>query len=200
MKPEIEVKFLNVNHDEVRAKLKALGAKLEHPMRLMRRAMFDYPDNRLQKERPHRRLRVRDEGDKITITLKKSGDGDSSYAGEVETIVESFENMTEILKNVGLYIYSFQESKRETWMLEGTEVVLDEWPWIRPYIEIEGSTEESIKSVAKKLDFDWIDAVFGSVDAVYRAEYSKMTVDDSVGDLKEVKFDMPIPQYFKERL
>jgi hypothetical protein len=44
MQQEIEAKFLNVDHDEVRAKLLAKHAVCVHPMRLMRRELFDYSD------------------------------------------------------------------------------------------------------------------------------------------------------------
>lgn len=37
MQQEIEAKFLHQNHDEIRQKLKALGAKCTEPMRTMRR-------------------------------------------------------------------------------------------------------------------------------------------------------------------
>ncbi len=113
MKPEIEAKFLNVDHNEIRSKLKKLGAKLEQPMRLMRRMLFDYPDNRFQRDNNARRLRVRDEGDKVMVNFKHSKGG--NYVHEVETEVGSFEDMTNLLTSIGLVSYSDQESKREAW-------------------------------------------------------------------------------------
>ena len=64
MKTEIEAKFLNISPDKLREKLRALGAKLLHAERAMRRKVFDFPNNRLGKEGAW--VRVRDEGDKIT--------------------------------------------------------------------------------------------------------------------------------------
>lgn len=43
MNTEIEAKFLDVDHDAVRAKLTALGATCEQPMRLMRRLTLEIP-------------------------------------------------------------------------------------------------------------------------------------------------------------
>jgi hypothetical protein len=40
MNTEIEVKFLNVNFDDLRVKLHELGAMCTQPMRDMRRAIF----------------------------------------------------------------------------------------------------------------------------------------------------------------
>ena len=79
MATEIEAKFLDIDHDEIRAKLAAAGAQLEVPMRLMRRQLFDYPDGRLQHAN-HGRLRIRDEGSQVTLTYKARGNG--KYAQE----------------------------------------------------------------------------------------------------------------------
>lgn len=47
MKPEIEAKFLNVDHDALRAKLQGLGAECVQPMRITKRKNYDFPDGRL---------------------------------------------------------------------------------------------------------------------------------------------------------
>lgn len=198
MQTEIEAKFLNINHDEIREKLKKLGAKCEVTRRTMRRAMFDYPDKRMQYSKPSHRLRVRDEGSKVTIN-HKTGDDDGSYHSEIETTVGSFDDTKNLFEAIGLVMYSFQESKRETWKLGNVEIVLDEWPWIDPYIEIEGPSEAEIKDVGAQLHLNWQDARFGSVDVIYMDKYPGMKKSESVGDIPEVKFDMPLPQYFIDR-
>lgn len=194
---EIEAKFLNVDHDEVRAKLQAAGAHLEQPMRLMRRDLYDYADRRLQADN-HGRLRVRDEGNKVTVTYKRGGDGE--YSTEVEAVVDSYENMCKIFEAIGLEHFTHQESKRETWLLGDVEVVLDEWPWLNPYIEIEGPSEAAIMQASADLGFDWKDAKFGNVDVVYRAQYSGMTQDDAIAAIKELRFDGTMPAWLEERL
>jgi adenylate cyclase, class 2 len=67
MKTEIEVKFLDVDFNLMREKLKQLGAVCEQPMRLMRRAIIETPEL----EAKGGFLRVRDEGDKVTLTYKQ---------------------------------------------------------------------------------------------------------------------------------
>ena len=197
MQTEIEAKFLNVDFDDIRKRLKDSGAKLEQPMRIMRRVLFDYPDERFQKNGQTQRLRVRDEGNKITLTYKAKND--TNYAHEVEVEVDSFDEAVKLLEAIGLKKYSFQESKRETWTHKDVEVVLDEWPWVDTYIEIEGPSEEAIKSAAKDLGFDWKDAKFGSVDTAYRLQYPGMTKMESIGDLPEVRFEAPLPEYLIKR-
>lgn len=197
MQTEIEVKFLNINHDVIRAKLKKLGAVCEQPMRLMRRAIFDFPDGRFQKNNHSQRLRVRDEGDKITVTYKQKND--TPYPYEIETTVGSFDEMIKLFEAIGLVAVSFQESKREIWRYKEVEVVLDEWPWLEPYIEIEGADEPTIQNAAKELGYDWKNAEFGSVDTAYRKQYPGMTKAESIGDLEEVRFDTPLPDYLNIR-
>jgi adenylate cyclase class 2 len=197
MQTEIEAKFLNVDHDEIREKLKTLGAVCEQPMRMMRRVMLDHADKRYQKSNQAERLRIRDEGDKVTVTYKASND--TNYVYELEIIVNSFEEALSLFEALGFIRYSFQESKRETWHYKNVEVVLDEWPWLNPYIEIEGLKEEYIKGVAAELGFVWENAGFGSVDTAYMFQYPGMTDKESIGDLPEVRFGMSLPEYLKRR-
>jgi len=199
MPTEIEAKFLDVDHDAVRVKLRAAGAELTHPMRQMRRVLLDYPDKRYQTNPDTGRLRIRDEGDKLTITFKQRPAGEQ-YSREWETTIGSYDDMRDLLVAMGLHVYSFQESKRETWRLHNVEVVLDEWPWLKPYIEIEGPDEASIKAAAKELGFDWTDAKFGSVETAYRAQYPGMAEQEVIGLVPEVKFDAPLPEFLKARM
>src|SRR6056297_1632085 len=181
MAQEIEAKFLNVDHDGLRLKLKESGAEQEFAMRNYRRVMFDHEDERFQKNDHSRRLRVRDEGDRVMLNFKSRSS--TVYDNETEVEVSSFEDTVALLKSAGFVDFSYQESRREMWLLDGCEVCLDEWPWIPTYVEIEGPNEEVIKKVAAILGFDWSDAAFGSVDRAYQSEYSNMSNDDSIGDL-----------------
>lgn len=194
MQTEIEAKFLNVDHDAMRAKLKELGAICEHPMRLMRRVMLDHADGRYRGSHGEERLRIRDEGDKVTITYKAKNE--TNYAHEVETTVGEFDEALDLFKAIGFEVFSYQESKRETWQFDDVEVVLDEWPWLPTYIEIEGPSEESIKRAAEALGFSWEEARFGSVNTAYQAEYENMT---DIGHFPKVEFDKPVPANLKIR-
>lgn len=189
MNTEFEVKFVDVNHDDIRKKLKELGAKLEQPMRLMKRAIIETEGLRAKDAF----IRVRDEGDKITLTYKQFKEHFVDGAKEHEVVVSDFQTTVDLLSSAGLPYHSLQESKRETWKLDNAEIVLDEWPWLNPYIEIEGSSEDHVKKTSDKLGFSWSEAVFGDVMAAYRVQYPHLTVKDTVGDIPEVKFDDPLP-------
>jgi len=62
MNAEIEAKFLDVDHDEVRLAPEAIGAECEQPMRLMRRMTFDNTSMKAKGAF----ARVRDEGRRVT--------------------------------------------------------------------------------------------------------------------------------------
>ena len=198
MKPEIEAKFINIDIDAIRQKLLAAGAVLEQPMRLMRRVNIE--------EQAHRDvgawIRVRDEGHKTTLTwkqgMKKAGAIDRIEELEVE--VSSFDDTVKIFELAGWSPKTYQESKRETWKLSEAEVVIDEWPWLAPMIEIEASDEDVVRSTAEQLGFKWSDAEFGNIDDIYMKQYNFVPNFRGVIDLKEVRFGDTVPKEFGEKL
>jgi len=195
MNIEIEAKFLQIDIDDLRDTLSAAGAQLIQSMADMKRAIIDYDDVQLQKNQDAY-IRVRDEGRRITLTFKKFESLEFGGAKEYETEVGDFETTVKIFEAAGLVVKSYQESRRETWELDGAEVVIDEWPWLDPYIEIEGSSKKIVQDVAEKLGYDWKKAVFGDVMAAYRLQYPHLTVDQTIGQIKSVKFGDPIPDIF----
>ena len=78
-------------------------------------------------------------------------------------------------------------------MLDGCEVVLDEWPWLEPMIEIEGPSEESVKTAAALLGCEWDDAIFGTVVTAYRTQYPALKSDmDFVNILNQSMHSMQV--------
>lgn len=195
MKPEIEVKFLNVSHDELRAKLKELGAEQAAPLRLMKRKNYDFEDGRLDKVRSW--VRLRDEAGKITLAYKQLHDRTLDGTHEVSLTVDNFENADALLAAIGLKARSYHETKRESWRLNEFEIELDEWPWVKPYVEIEGSDEAGLKSLAQKLGLDWGRVCYGSVEVVYRGEYD--VTDEEFCAISVVTFEEPVPAWLEER-
>lgn len=191
MKTEIEVKFLNVDHDKMRQQLTALGGKQVTPMRDMRRSLFETPEMKAR----NGFYRLRDEGNKITLTYKQFDSNSLTGAKEIEIEVSDFQATVDLLAQVNLEPITYQESRREAWVINDCEVVLDEWPWIPTYIEIEGGSEQLVKDTAALLGFDWSNAVFGSVDVIYEREYPRMT-NRGVIDIPESRFGDPVPKAF----
>lgn len=193
MKSEIEAKFVNISIDEIRATLKSVGALLVKPMRDMQRVTIDSP----QLKEKDAFVRVRNEGDKVTMTYKQFNSLTIDGVKEIEIEVSDFDEAVALLSAAGLPHGSYQESRRETWKLGEVEIVIDEWPWLRPYIEIEAPTEALVIETAEKLGFNWGDAIFGDVMAAYRVQYPHLGLQDTVGAIPSVRFGDPLPDLLK---
>lgn len=169
---EIEIKFLDIDPVSLEQKLLALGAEKIGDYHY-RRAVFDYSDFRLDQRAAW--LRLRDEGDQVTFTFKQrlgvkegslKGDDEGMY--EKEVVVSDFDATKEILLKTGLIEKMYQENRRTRYLLDGVECDIDTWPLIPPYLEIEGSSWESINAVAEKLGFKKEDAKKFSTNQIYR--------------------------------
>lgn len=190
MDTEIEAKWLNINHDEMREVLKANGAELVQPERFMTRKVYDYEDHRLEQQGGW--VRVRNESDKITLSYKQLNDRTLYGTKEVNVIVDDFDRTCSFLESIGLKNYALQETKRESWEIDGTEIELDTWPWIPTFMEIEAKSEEKLKEVAAKLGLDLSAALHGSVEVAYQAVYD--VTEEEVDSWSEITF-IDIPQW-----
>lgn len=187
MKPEIEAKFIHVSHQDIRKRLQALGARQALPRRLMRRKNYDYPDHRL--EARHGWIRLRDEGGVVTLAYKQADVLDATGTKEVSVVVDSFDETHNLLTAIGLEQKSYQETRRESWVLDSVHIELDEWPWIDPFVEIEASTEAELWRVARSLELHKADALFGGVDTVYTTIYDISSAD--ISRWPEITFTNP---------
>ncbi len=191
MQTEIEAKFLDIDHDAMREKLVELGATCQQPMRLMRRKNYDYPDGHLDKEF-NGWIRLRDEGNGVTLSYKQLDDRSLHGTKEASVSVNDFGAADQLLLAIGMVQTSYQETRRESWMLDGVQIELDEWPWIKPLMELEGPDEAMVRRIADKLGLQWSDAVHGSVEIAYQAEYD--VTEQEVDAWQEILFT-PVPAW-----
>lgn len=194
MQTEIEAKWLGIDIEEIRQHLKSIGATLITAERMMIRSVYDYPDNRLDKIAGW--IRVRDEGDKITMSYKQLNERTLHGTKEISVTVDSFGGACDFLQSIGLIQKSYQETKRESWKLGGTEIELDTWPWVPSLIEIEAKDEAELWNVADKLGLDRNDALFGSVEVVYQAVYDVTEVE--ANSWPEIRFS-PVPAWLEAK-
>lgn len=195
MKTEIEAKFLRVDPKDIRDRLQKAGATLKQPMLMMRRIIFH---SDLMNEK-HAYLRVRDEGYRVAMTYKQFDEMSLTGAKEIEFTVSDYDAAVALIGAIGIQSKSVQETKREIWYLGDAEVVIDEWPWIEPFIEIEAPTEAGVKKAAKQMGLDWKDAAFGDIMTAYRAEYPHLgdLPSDMVYNLPVVRLGDPLPDILK---
>ncbi len=169
MQTEIEAKFPNINPSDFRKTLSNADATCVYSEVSMRRRNFDYDDKRLEKIGGW--IRVRDEGDKVTLSYKQLNDRTLHGTKEIEVVVDNFEKTCDFLSAIGLKSKAYQETKREKWKLDDVEVTIDTWPWIPTFIELEAPTEESLKKTAELLGLEWKNAMHGSVETIYQMHY-----------------------------
>lgn len=174
MNIEYEATFVDIDKDAMCQKLTDVGAVLVKHEFLQKRVVFALPAGN---EIVGGYARVRDEGDKITMSLKVIDGERIENQKEICLTVDSLERAEDLLTTLGCRKKSYQETRRELWMLDGAEITIDEWPFLEPFVEIEGGSEESVKSVAEKLGFDYSQAIFGAVDVVYMRKYPHLTAD-----------------------
>lgn len=189
MNKEIEAKFYPVDKDQIRNKLRSIGARLEHPEVLMKMAMFDFKDKEEMNETGlYRWFRVRDEGDRVTLNVKEfNTTTKDKHVKELEFIVGDFEKSCELLSLTGLEQTSSQEKYREKWLKDSCEITIDTWPGLEPFIEIEGASEELVKSVSEKLELNYDEAIWGSVDPIYEMIYG--IPEASIREVPELTFE-----------
>ncbi|MFA5744640.1 MAG: CYTH domain-containing protein [Candidatus Paceibacterota bacterium] len=193
MKTEVEATFIPADHIALRKKLGDIGAKLIRPERLIRRTIFDYEDLRLDAKAAW--VRLRDEGDSITLTFKQRTNETINGMKEIEIVVDDYIRTKELLLAIGLIVKAEQETKRELWEIDGTQVMLDTWPWLEPIAEIEGESEETVKELSQRLGFDWTKAIFDSADELYRLVFDVTRTEISTCPLT---FG-PVPAWLEKR-
>lgn len=189
MQTEYEATFANVNKDEVRKALRKAGATLARSEFMQKRMVFKFPTGH---EIAGGWLRVRDEGDKITMSLKVVNGDKIEDQKEICLKVDNFVEADLFLKTIGCQQKAYQETKRELWGLDGVDITIDEWPFLEPFVEVEGASEELVRSVSEKLGFDYAKALFCAVDVLYSKKYNLAT-DVINNQTPEIRFDMENP-------
>ena len=139
------------------------------PEFLQKRAVFFLPGKR---DSSTSWLRVRDEGDRITVSLKVTINGKINTQKEVMIIADNYDNARRLLVEISCEEKAYQETKREIWEFDSVEITIDEWPYLEPYVEIEGKSEQVVLEVAEKLGFDYREAIFGAADQLISKKWN----------------------------
>ncbi|MEI8360809.1 MAG: CYTH domain-containing protein [bacterium] len=169
MQIEYEATFYPIIKEDIRIRLGLAGAKIVKTEFLQKRCVFSLPTGH---EIVGGWLRVRDEGDKITMSLKVVDGKKIENQKEICLKVNDFEQAVLMLESIGCINKAYQETRRELWNLNGVDVCIDEWPWLEPFVEIEGGSENVVKDASELLGFNYQSARFCSVDALYSEKYN----------------------------
>lgn len=188
MDTEYEATFVNINKENIRKKLKEVGANLIKPEFLQKRVVFNLPKG----FDGYSWLRVRDEEDKITMSFKIVNGDKIENQKEINLIIDDFKKGIEFLETIGCQKKAYQETKREIWKLDNVEICIDEWPFLEPFVEVEGKSEKEVKAVSKKLGFDYSKAWFCATGLIYSKKYN-IPVEIIDNEISEISFNSKNP-------
>ena len=166
MHTEFEVRVLDINIQKMIDKLESLGAT--------KVAEFDYK-RRVYNFHPavdHKWIRLRTDGKKTTLTIKKLESFEIDGTKELEIEVSSFEDTDAVLNELGYTSHTYQENKRIRYMLNNVELDIDSWPYIPTYLEIEGKDEKAVKEMIKLLEVDESKITSIDVQGVFKEYYN----------------------------
>ena len=101
--------------------------------------------------------------------------------------------MISILEKMWYKFKSYQETKREIWEINSVEFMIDTWPWLNTFLEIEAWGEEKIKKYSQLLWFDYKDAVFWAVDEIAKIEL--WVTSEFINNVPKISFDTKLEEY-----
>ena len=185
MHTEYEVRVLDINKDELIKKLESLGAE--------KIADFDYK-RRIYNFNPatdNKWIRLRTDGTKTTLTIKKLENLEIDGTKEMEIAVSNFEETNNMLNELGYHSHTYQENKRTRYTLNGVELDIDSWPYIPTYLEIEGKDEQAVRDMIKLLGVEESKVTSIDVQGVFKKFYN---ID--ISDVPVVSFDTPLDKKY----
>lgn len=155
MSKEIEISYNNIDVDELHKTFSKLNLICRKQKTLMKRKTYGFKN-----DGRGRWARVRDEGNKITMTIKEVLKEDEKNIHDIleyELTVNDFETACSFLEECGMSERNYMENYREEWVDKGNEIyiTIDYFPFLNPYIEIEGKSEEIVKRYSELLGFDF---------------------------------------------
>ena len=149
---EIEVKFYLSDIHPTRDRLVAMNAAHSGPV-FETNIRFENSRKSLKKEGALLRLR-HDERSRLTYkSTPSTPDGQFKIHRELEVEVGDFQVCKDILKALGYFPEQVYEKWRETFVVDGTCLVIDTMPY-GVFLEIEGNKSE-IREMADRLGLDW---------------------------------------------
>ena len=162
MNTEFEIRILEVDVDKVMHTLESMGATKVGEY-FQRRYVYDLvPDS------SDKFVRIRDNGEKVTITYKDKTIRTISGTKELELEISDFDKANELLNLIGFNNGHYVENKRITYELEDAEFDIDTYPDIPTYMEIEGKDEETVKKYIEILELSNNEQTCDSLFKVYK--------------------------------
>ena len=146
---EIEVRFLEIDVDDLIQQLEKLGAQKNSD------SQFDeWVYVRPEWDDISGRVRIRSDGQKSQIAYKETRQGTDKGNVEIEFEVSDPDRAVKFMDKMGLEFKRHQQKRRIAYHLDGVSIDIDFWPKIPPYVEIEAVSLKEIEKTAKKLGLE----------------------------------------------
>lgn len=166
MPTEFEAKFLDINIEIMRQKLRDIGASRMHDRIMLRRSVFHLCDKSIKGY-----ARVRDDGFGVSMTSKIYPNEKFPEENEVQ-IKDDYDTGVKFMLSLGLIKKAEQESYREKWFHDlAHEITFDTLPGLPTWMEVDCTSEEKLNKMIDLLSLDKSKMRFGAFDLTYNEYY-----------------------------
>ncbi len=151
---EIETKVLGIDGTEIAKKLTALGAQKIKETRLI---VDWYRIKGIKEGEDPWFLRIRSNSEgKHEVTWKAKSDiiGTARKHKEINFNIAEPEKLSDLFEELNLEKYAHQEKDRLSFTLKDWQFDIDQYPKMPAYLEIEGTSDESIREAMQMLGLE----------------------------------------------
>ena len=168
MEKETEVRFLDINKQDIIARLKRLGAEDAGEVLLDEIIIYDKD---LVWPKQKRFIRIRRGGGRTMLTYKQHAADPKDGAHELGFEIADLSAAVSLFEALGLLPYRRQQKKRHTFRLGEVTFDIDTWPQIPTYVELEGPSMDALIEAAGKVGLDWGEVVYDDARNVIEKRY-----------------------------
>jgi predicted adenylyl cyclase CyaB len=175
---EIERKILDIDVKAVIEKLTQLGAEKTYEG-LLHVRYFDTATGKIREQGDL--LRVRQfEGRHVEIvykTNKRIEDGCKFY-DEYTFEGKDFDDAIDFFKHLGYSVTCSYEKKRTIFEVEDAEIVIDEYPKISPFLEIEAKDTKTIDDLVARLELENNESSCETINELLKRKYPDIELNN----------------------
>ncbi len=177
---EIERKIFDIDPQEVTRKLLDLGAKKTFSG-LVRVRYLDTVDAKIRNRGDLLRVRQFEDAHTEVVykTNKRIEEGCKIY-DEYTLKSESFEDATELFENLGFAVCCTYEKNRTIFKLKNAEVVIDRYPKMDPFIEIEAGDAKTIDEILNRLGLTENESSYETINELIKRKYSDLDLNNLI--------------------
>lgn len=159
MSTEVEARILGVDVARLCRTLERVGA-VQYEDALLREVLFA-PPNGAHGEY----VRVRDDGQRVTITHKRRIDDLSRL--ETEFFADDYDAAVTLFEAMGLPRLMYREKHRTSYRIGGAVISIDRYPGIPAFAEVEAPDPSAVEAACALLGLDFAAHFPGGVPEVY---------------------------------